>query len=676
MAADRPSTSGGVPTTRDNNFATNKRMSKDDMSLMLGDHSRRTAMARQLQNMPNNRMSRDDMYIRSRMAAMSQFHVPVRGSTITPEHSPDYPGAREVSIPVRMQTPESINSIVTSGEIQIGMALGSPARTLPPDPSRWQAQFPPASPHPTDRSPAPSPAMGEPAGAGSLQRKKTGRRKLFGLFGGGRKNAEPTDEDGSAQRDRGLSIITKAPTAMQSTVSVVPKTPRTPTRSNTQADRKAPKHKPIMVRSATLPHGSNAAPAPQPKSAGLSGFRSNSSQRAGPSDQQQPPSVPPIPRLNVTIPDTRLERYSVMFSDVLQGPRHEPAASLLARRQATLERLKTINDTVEAQIQEYHAERPERTRRATSPHPAPEPRSQYALQQPRLRLQEPTASPRLSIFPVPPTNRTVVVDSPSSHTRVARSNTSPGRLPSPTQQTFNARRGPPPQAKGTAQRLEVPNPFEMNPPDPRPRPKAQEPIYPTDTSFHFGPDQSGLILDSPTSIDLREDIVVTQPSKPTLHEPQWQMISPSTASSSAASARRGRSPSAASNSTHVTKPSSEFDPADAALQNAVEVSIARQISISRQQRQLLRPLQTRRGTTGDGRPTAGGGGGGGERGPASATEGRSPLGVTVIKAPSPNRLGRDESIKEVQSSTPTLVHSRQFPPAEHRKSSWVVLDSD
>lgn len=666
MALDRPSSSGGVPTRRGITFDMNKRMSKDDMSLMLGNDSRRTAMARQMQNMPNKRMSRDDMYIRSRMAAMSQFHVPVRGSTITPEHSPDHPGAHEVSIPLRMQTPESINSVVTSGEIQIGMALGSPVRTLAPDSSRWQAQFPPASPQTTDRSSEPSPAMTEPTG--SLQRKKTGRRKLFGLFGGGKKNAEPTGESG-AQRDRGLSIITKNSTAMQSTVSVVPKTPRTPTRSNTQADRKTPKHKPLMLRSATMPHGMDEAPTTPLKSAGLSGLRSNPSQRAGPTNQRPPPNIPPVPRLNVTIPDTKMERYSVMFSDVLNGPKHEPAASLLARRQATLERLKTINDSVEAQIQEYHADRPERPRRATSPQPSPQFQSppQYELQQPRYQLQEQpgsTASPRLSIFPVPPTNRMAVVDTPSGYARMSRSNTSPGRLPSPTQQTFNARRGPPPQAKGTAQRLEVPNPFEMNPPDPRPRSRPQEPIYPTDTSFHFGPEQSGLLLESPTSINSREEIIVSQPFKPTLHEPQWQMISPSTASSSAASVRRGRSPSAASSNTHVTKPSSEFDPADAALQSAVEVSIARQISISRQQRQLLRPLQTRRGT-GDARPS-----------PSSVTEGRSPLGVTVIKAPSPNRLGRDEPIKEVQSSTPTLVHTRQFPPAEHRKSSWVVLDSD
>lgn len=633
--------------------------------------ARRTAMASQIQAMANNRMSRDDMYIRGRMAAMSQFHIPVRGSTITPEHSPDYPVAHEVSIPVRMQTPES----VTSGEIQIGMALGSPAH-VPSDPSRWQAQFPPASPQTTLMSSEPSPATAGPNG--SLQRKKTGRRKLFGLFGSGKKNAPPETGEPS-ERDRKPPLFTKSAAASQSTVSVVPA--KTPTRSNTQSERRTPKHKPIMLRSNTMPYTmEDEPPLQQPRSTGPASLRSKASEpylRQSNANQQFPfeqravPRVPPVPRLDVHIPDTKMERYSVMFSDLLnQGPRPEPAVSLLARRQATLERLKTINDGIEAQVREEEKNRA-RPRRATSPQP-------QAQHHPEV-----TPSPRLSIFPAPPNNRPM--DPPLS--RMMRSNTSPGRLPSPTQQIFDARQRVPPTRppRPPPQRLEVPNPFEMNPPEPRPKSRYEEPIYPTDTSFHFGPDKSGLVLDSPISMESREEIIISQPFKPTLHEPQWQMISPSIASSavtSTTSGRRGRSPSAASSSTHVTKPSSELDPQDAALLNAVEVSIARQISISRQQRNLLRPLQTTRPRAAAAPPAMvdtrpGGSGGGGGIGSAVGGEGRSPLGVTVLKAASPSRLRRDEPIKEVQSSMPTLVHSRESPvPPEHRKSSWVVLESD
>lgn len=231
----------------------------------------------------------------------------------------------------------------------------------------------------------------------------------------------------------------------------------------------------------------------------------------------------------------------------------------------------------------------------------------------------------------------------------------------------------------------------MNPPDrssSKSPSRKQEPIYPTDTSFHFGQEQSALVLDSPISIDSPdEEIIISQPFRPTLHEPQWQMISwtngapyqnlasASSATTLASQYNRNRSPSNASSSTgtHITKPSSELDPADAALATAVEVSIARQISISRQQRNLLRPLNTAR------------------RSPAETTtttarpglmvgvvgEGRSPLGVTVVKAASPNRLGRNEPIKETKSSTPTLVHRRGSPvDPQNRKSSWVVLESD
>lgn len=657
MAFPRPSTSGGLSSRRggtNNDFA--KRMSKDDSVLNIG--ARRTMNQSIASNGPT---SRDDLYVRDRMAAMSsRFHIPVRGSTITPEHSPHYPGSHEAVIPVRMQTPESI----TSGDIPIGMALGSPAH-IPSEPSRWQAQFPPASPQVTDMSSVPSPAMS--AQGGSLQRKKTGRKKLFGLFGGGKKTA---GDEGS----RGLSNLAKSSVGSTSNVSVVPKTPKTPTRSNTQSDVRTPRHKPLAFRSNTMPYNKEEGLRATPESA-ESNLRSKASDpylRQANESRALPP-VPPIPRLEVRLPDTKMERYSVMFSDLLkENGKQEPAASLLARRQATLERLKTINGNnggyeLEPVLEDDRV----RPRRATSPQPHAPPRPG-----PAFAAEPAHASPRLSVFPIPPTGRpNVPVGTPSTQPRVARSNTSPGRLPSPTQPTFD-RRLKAPTERGTPH-LEVPNPFQMNPPEStRPSPRPLEPIYPTDTSFHFGPDQSGLLLDSPTSMDSHEEIIISQPFKPTLHEPQWQMVSPSTTSgsvftaSSAGGGRRGRSPSGGSSSTHVTKPSSEFDPQDAALQNAVEVSIARQISISRQQRNLLRPLNTRRGT--ETRPSLPN-----SAGSSTLGESRSPIGVTVIKAPSPSRLGKDEPIKETKSSTPTLVHRRGSPvDPQNRKSSWVVLESD
>lgn len=638
MALTRPSTSGGLSTT-DSAYDVpqrgaspfDKRMSKDDMYFS-------TAAGRNKKNnfpSGDKRMLRDDMYIRTRMAAMSQFHVPVRGSTITPQRSPDYPVAQEMlSIPVRMQTPESM----TSGDIPIGMAIGSPVRYhFPNEQSRFQqlqqpAQLSPASPRaasPQAVSSRPatlqSNMSSEPSPGGSLQRKKTGRRKLFGLFGS-KKNA-----DGEAIP----SVSTDKSSAS-----------RPPARSKTQSE-KGTSPKPGMSRSNTMPQV--AEDSSQMATAGPPHLQQGNSYH-----RQELPRAPAVPSLlNVQIPDTKLERYSVMFSDVLNpgGSKSEPAATLLARRQATLERLKSIDDRIEAE--EAMKEAMMRPRRATSPQPQP--------------------SPRLSVFPTPPSNRTLpVIETPTSSSRVTRSNTSPGRLPSPTQPSFD-RRAPPP-AQVSTRNLTVPNPFEMHPP-----PSSGGPIYPTDTTFHFGHEnQPGFVLiDSPTAMEPEEhDIIIAQPLKPTLHEPQWHMISPSTTSSglSSASFSAGprRSPSVSSASTHMTKPStdSKFEEADAAFQNAVEVSIARQISISRQQRQLLRPLQTRR-------RTESGGGAAAAAAPVVVSESRSPLGVTVIRAPSPANRPRQESLREIQSSTPTLVHPRNSPvDPGHRKSSFAVVESD
>lgn len=652
MAFPRPSTAGGLSSRRGGNTTNfEKRMSKDDSVLNLG--GRRTMH----QGMASNRpVSRDDLYVRDRMAAMSsRFHIPVRGSTITPEHSPHYPVTREALIPARLPTPESI----TSGDIPIGMALGSPAH-IPSEPSRWQAQFPPASPQPTDLSSVPSPAIN-----GSLQRKKTGRKKLFGLFGGGKKHA---GEEGS----RGLSNVMKNSFGSTSTLGVVSNAPRTPTRSNTQSDARTPRHKPLTLRSNTMPHNTGEdLRATQEGSRARSTSKSSVAPMRQTSETRPLPPVPPIPRLEVRLPDTKMERYSVMFSDLLkENGKQEPATSLLARRQATLERLKTINGNNGGYELEPVVENDRmRPRRATSPQPQAHPRPGPAL------VAEPVyASPRLSVFPMPPSSRqNLPAGTQATQSRMARSHTSPGRLPSPTQPTFDRRLKAPAQ-RGTPN-LEVPNPFQMNPPESsRPSPKPQEPIYPTDTSFRFGPDQSALLLDSPTSMDSQEEIIISQPFKPTLHEPQWQMVSPSNTNTSSvfttSSGRRGRSPSGGSSSTHVTKPSSELDPQDAALQSAVEVSIARQISISRQQRNLLRPLNTRRGA--ETRPNVPN-----SAGSSGLSESRSPLGVTVVKAPSPGRLGKDEPIRETKSSTPTLVHRRNSPvDPQNRKSSWVVLESD
>lgn len=117
----------------------------------------------------------------------------------------------------------------------------------------------------------------------------------------------------------------------------------------------------------------------------------------------------------------------------------------------------------------------------------------------------------------------------------------------------------------------------------------------------FQPDQSSLQLDSPDSPETASSRT-TQRTHPS--EPAWQMMSPPTSSISSAStstSSRKRSPSSVSSTntqssgyagststytrsiSHSAKPSTD----DTDVGGPVEVSIARQISVSRQQRNLL-----------------------------------------------------------------------------------------
>ncbi|ROW16804.1 hypothetical protein VPNG_01735 [Cytospora leucostoma] len=649
MAHPRPSTSGGVPTKGSSRVNFDKRMSKDDMFFNSARYK----------HIIDKRMSRDDTHIKSRSTFMSQHRVPVGGPTITPKQSPLSPVTRKASIAKKVHIPESR----TSGDIPIGMAIGSPS--LPtPDASNRPAQLPLASNPPMIASQSSAVAV---ASTGSLQRKKTGRRKLLGLFGSGRKT-ENAQGPGPAD-----ATIEKPPTSIgrlrgASASSVQVSAKGTPARSNTQTERKLSKHKPSMTRSQTLPYSADeSATPPEAERAGRPNLRSKASEpniRPGILHQRSRAdmAVPPVPSfLDIQIPDTTLERYSVMFSDVLnEAPKQETAVSLLARRQATLERLKMMNGTSKAE--EIEKDTP-RQRRATSP----------------ARTQ----SPKLTLFPMPPAGRiTPGMDTPKTQPRLTRANTSPGILPSPTRASFDTRQGPTLLKASHAKTLAVPNPFESTPSPTMPKPgrKEPDPIYPTDTGFHFGPDDSGPMLESPIDMEPSEEIIIAQPFKPTLHEPQWQMVSPpppatATASesspkapsvlSSATSGGRRRSPSIASSApTHATKPSSEIDDADAAFQNAVKDSIARQISISRQQRALLRPLQTRRATGG----------------PVGAAVG---VGTAVMSPPTRRGVvqAEDKAIRETKIATPTLVNPREQAVnpahlAQNRKSSWAVVEGD
>lgn len=283
----------------------------------------------------DKRVSRDDFYVslRPQGASRSTEHQPRRQrERLTPARADMPPTAEDPRaqaatrpvVPVLITPPsDSPSSDIGSS---IGMALGSPAHP-PPDMNQWSLQptlrsqpirpVNPVSPLSTAESTASTDS--------TMAKKPSGKWKLFGMFGKKHTEQSPTPStSASASQD----------------LKPVPGSRPEPSRSHTVASRKNPKHKPLVTRSATMPYGEETtriAPPPRSKDStdkvgripiGLDAARANAG--AG-------------RLLDVDIPDSSMERYSIMFGNVLQQKGHS-ASSLLSRRQATLDRLRTIDD--------------------------------------------------------------------------------------------------------------------------------------------------------------------------------------------------------------------------------------------------------------------------------------------------------------------------------------------
>lgn len=98
-----------------------------------------------------------------------------------------------------------------------------------------------------------------------------------------------------------------------------------------------------------------------PRERAISSPYESRTQNKQPNTTPQPDkSLPKTPVLDVAIPDVTLERYSVMFSDVLQGEdTSQSTSALLSRRQGSLSMLNTID--------EGEAEKPKQEQLQTRP---------------------------------------------------------------------------------------------------------------------------------------------------------------------------------------------------------------------------------------------------------------------------------------------------------------------
>ncbi|KAH3968125.1 hypothetical protein HBH64_072490 [Parastagonospora nodorum] len=167
-----------------------------------------------------------------------------------------------------------------------------------------------------------------------------------------------------------------------------------------------------VVRSATTP---------APSSAVRNGHPTVPQSKPSNNHQNGPPvSESDMPMLDVSIPDIKLDRYSVMFGNLLQSTTSNRSSSLLVRRQGNTDKLKPLN---KLSVKDHEQESPidyKLQRRATSP-------------------VMPSPSPRLSLFP---STRNSPVPSPSPRSasvprskKLHRSKTSPEK--SPLRQTFS-----------------------------------------------------------------------------------------------------------------------------------------------------------------------------------------------------------------------------------------------
>ncbi|KAK7403673.1 hypothetical protein QQX98_010560 [Neonectria punicea] len=670
--SERPSTSGGPAAT--NHFGNpdfNNRVSRDDLTLALKSSGRGNVKA---------------------------YHVPIRGRLPSPETSPrgKSQSPHRVTM-VRTATPESMVEAGETGLIAIGMALGSPtqpAAAVENTPPTWRTR------RAMTTAAADFPEPVEDLQAGQQKAKK------WNLFRSRSKRSRPAEPQRSMTDNSNASSTSLTAKGQPSGSSS-----KSPAQQDTS--KKSAKHKPIVIRSQTDPNAvervesrepvpelkpiKETKPAKEAKSGGLGrkvslrALRGDSRARKAAEKAEPIPSVPamptmlsppspppPVPQLlgpmlDVEIPNIKMERYSVMFGGVLGTD--NSSSSLLARRQATLDRLKTIND----EIIENGDEELLRPRRATSP--------------------QPKVSPAFSLFPGLPKA------SPSQPSPRGRSNTSPAMLHSPVVAKFDieprSRKGSNPAetlkpkvfqptattdlqhdkklAPTAAGSPKLVSKFSKQPKRPvaskselssNPRPSRT----PSPASLEvqaqargrqpspFTPDTSSLILDSPENSDAEEEeheepeIHITDKLRPTLAEPKWQMVSPpASTTSSSPTVTRKRSPSSPVTSPEeitVIKsppPPPEVDP-DEALRNAVEISIARQISVSHQQRKMLHPLKSN--------PSL--------RHPA---DGKSPnYGIPV---------GKNERLAETKTATPRLVRPEDINAFQmHRKSSRVVLEGE
>lgn len=325
-------------------------------------------------------------------------------------------------------------------QLPIGMALGSPSQAPP----NFQSMVPPArsEPMPAPRKstsgqrpprlesvpqPQTPPQHANPTTNIIIADKpaKVSKWKLFGRFG--KKPAQEVAQD--VEKFEHAAATDEEPIQLEVSKG---KVERSRTLKEKKSTRALKKERPGLTRVTTAPTGAEESYAKEKAAVpfrGVGAFEESvddsmareqlKSNRAH--GELKPAETSGNGLLAVDIPSIQMERYSVMFEQLLGSstpPKKISTSNLLARRQATLDRLKTVNESIaELELEEA--------------------RLGVKSSQKSRRMTSPAASPGLTLFPghAHLTPSAAAANGATSDRRLHRSNTSPAML-SPNRMTF------------------------------------------------------------------------------------------------------------------------------------------------------------------------------------------------------------------------------------------------
>lgn len=624
-----------------------------------------------------------------------QYHIPIRAEVPSPASNPRNTPTSHLMAP----------SLIAGDETPtgIGMALGSPSHAPGPADSRWQtgtlttvtsgghAEEPASNPSSVSRSTS---KRWNPFSRSKSKRSKpvdTLTSQSLGSDSGKSvvdlpKGAKSGDDlgSGSKKSEKESDVQGTGPVLRKDSSSSVSKSP--------------PKHIPILPNPQEYAAPTRNAPVP-------------------PRLQVQPSKL-----LEVEIPTTQMERFSVMFGTILKKQPSEyqyflqqaqqswqPQPSAAPEQAEKPEELRKIEETQQSQSKQAPEQlrspskdsvNTQESQQVLSPlRPKLSVRRQVKLD--KLKVPEaktfqdtsipieivvpqrrstsplPKSSPLFSLFPQDqaPSNSL-----PLRVSSRARSNTSPAMVNFPTPAMYKTTKG----LRKRTNSVSAPSQDEPLPTDSQMTPERREKLI---SKFHRKestsseasvPRVAGQLSESPASITAPVSIPATVQPRSILKKPSGpppqplnRAAEPKPPSSQRASPAQRVSPSQKVSPTQKPSPSQRAAPmkhqysksvasirtnadeeeVERALYEAVEISIARQISVSRQQRNIVVPLM---------------------RSASKRVPGEAAAEAAAMIQPTKNKR-----MVETRTATPQLVHpEEEGNPAQsgYRKSSRVVLE--